>query len=94
MPLIMKVVGKVICPVVVCDHCGEDIKTAKEGNYQWTPESDNLFFTHKTCCRAFEHRVPGVWAYEELSLLPLFLINNLQVDLERAKRTAALKSSL
>ena len=42
-------------PVVFCDHCGEAITDAKDGNYQWqeSPEGESgpLHFTHKGCWR-------------------------------------------
>jgi len=35
MPLIMQDCQGLSCPVVVCDHCGQQITDARDGNYQW-----------------------------------------------------------
>ena len=94
--LIMEKQGRA-CPTVVCDHCGQPIKDAKEGNYQWEVEGDGtLYFTHKQCCRAFEAaRSRGLhWAWSDLSGLPVFLANNLKLKWKDAKETARWMASL
>jgi hypothetical protein len=35
MPRVIKDLDNRSCPVVVCDHCGEQITDALDGNYQW-----------------------------------------------------------
>ena len=35
MPLVIQVNGPYAAPQVACDHCGELITDAKDGNYQW-----------------------------------------------------------
>ena len=72
-----------VTPVVICDQCGEPIRDARDGNYQWQagegdPEQETLvrrfaFFTHKACSGPFEQARGGAseWYAMELSdLLP------------------------
>ena len=76
------------CPMVFCDQCGERI--VKSGNYEYRvgkegqPETGEIFFTHKECCRAFEETHGGKtgWHANELDELPLFLRNNLKITKE------------
>jgi hypothetical protein len=83
--------GPVTAPVVLCDHCGEQIEEATDGNYQWRPEDGKtVYFTHKPCCRAFEHTRGGAWCAMELDVLPLYLSNNLKIDRKRAEHRARL----
>jgi hypothetical protein len=53
-----------------------------------------IVFTHKRCCRAFEMahgRATGaIWCADELSLFPLYLSRNLEIDHEEAIRDAGL----
>src|SRR5262249_7470771 len=63
------------CPGVVCDHCGEEIADARDGNYQWrtgghdTDWGSRVYFTHKRCCPPFEQARPaddflwGPWSW-------------------------------
>jgi hypothetical protein len=86
----------------VCDHCGEQIESASQGNYQWRMRNDGsgtdgaVFFTHKHCCRAFEaaNRGDVTWAWGELACFPVYLGNNLQLKWEKAKETARLFASI
>ncbi len=69
-------------PVVLCDHCGEPIGDARDGNYHWQadeaafgdgPSRRFAFYTHKSCCGAFEHERGGAaswFAMELADLLP------------------------
>jgi hypothetical protein len=84
------------CPVVVCDHCGEVIKDAKEGNYEFHAGGGPVFFTHKRCCRAFEEAYGGrrMWWWCSLECLPIYLGNNLKLDWEKAKQWAAFFASI
>ncbi len=70
-----------LTPLVLCDECGEPIRDARDGNYQWQADGDGsgtggrrfAFFTHKACCDAFERGRGGAaaWYAMELSdLLP------------------------
>jgi hypothetical protein len=72
-----------VTPVIMCDHCGEPIGDARDGNYQWQagegdPGTDGplrrfAFFTHKACSGPFEQSRGGAseWYAMELSeLLP------------------------
>jgi hypothetical protein len=103
MPLIMQDRDGHACPVVVCDHCGERIEDARDGNYQWrmglrdTDWGSRVFFTHKRCCHAFEQAHPEegfTWGAIELECFPVYLGNNLRLDWEAARRTAAMLGSL
>jgi hypothetical protein len=92
MPLEISPDGPFDRPVVVCDHCGEQIEDAKDGNYQYRIDERGfphgpLYFTHKECCLAFEAADPerGVWSATELDYLPLYLVNNLKVDLKETE---------
>ena len=90
MPLKIELMdGEVYAPVVVCDHCGEQIENAAQGNYQWRVNREGnlmgaVFFTHEKCRDDFEKAHSGVWWYaRELSSLPLHLSNNLRPDRHR-----------
>lgn len=101
MPLLIHIHESKARPVVACDHCGKVIEEAREGNYEWKSKSDGstdgqVFFTHKACCHPFEAANAGdyQWAATELKFLPLFLSNNLKVDLEAAAESARRLSAL
>jgi hypothetical protein len=84
-------------PVVVCDQCGERIKDASDGNYQWTEEDPGRgYFTHKRCCRAFEREREdrGFWLACDLSAFWVYLGDNLQIDKGKARRVADLLASI
>jgi hypothetical protein len=89
-------------PVVVCDHCGEQIADAKDGNYEWRMREDGqiedgqIYFTHKACCRPFEIANGGRvhWFAIGLECLPVYLATNLERDWAKAKKTAALMSQM
>jgi hypothetical protein len=88
--------GKYDRPVIFCDHCGDEIKDAEDGNYHWrVGESAGasrapLFFSHKRCCSAFESTNRGDWGAMELDTLFASLANNLKFDLTKARKRAAL----
>jgi hypothetical protein len=90
------------CPVVVCDHCGEVISNAREGNYQWQASLSSevppapIYFTHKHCCRAFEAARGGraLWMSIELQCLPIYLERNLKLDWKKANGLVDLIASL
>jgi hypothetical protein len=102
MPLQIKLEEGRDRPVIVCDHCGEEITDARDGNYQWkvSAEGDraegHLYFTHKGCCRAFEaaNRGDHDWYAMELACLPIFLGNNLNLNWVEAKKQAAVLASI
>lgn len=101
MPLAIRLRGPHACPVIVCDHCGEVIEHASEGNYQWQHPSEEsaiapMVFTHKACCRPFEHAHGGrpAWSAIPLEALPVYLVRNLGLTWKKATRTAALMSSV
>ncbi len=81
MPLHISNHGGVNRVGVLCDHCGEPIGQAADGNYQWQtdtegrPLSGTVVFTHKRCSEPFEaaHGPVGSWCATELQVLPIFL---------------------
>jgi hypothetical protein len=79
--------GSSYCPRVFCAHCGERLAGADDGNGHWRygEEFDGvhlpLYFTHKRCCISFERSRGGLWAWDELRLLPVYLVNNLDVPI-------------
>lgn len=83
-------------PVVICDQCGEQITDAKDGNYEWRADQGEwteyqIYFTHKKCCHAFEmeNGDPSMWLAGELAHFMLYLGNNLNLDIDSARETAA-----
>jgi len=101
MPLVIKAENGKCVPQVVCDHCGEEITTSREGNVQWRSSTweagaaGESYFTHKECCRAFEARELGTrWMWMPLDSLLVYLANNLEVEWDKAKERAALLSHL
>ena len=91
MPLAIRCEGPLFVPIVVCDYCCKEITKAAEGNYQWLREDERparIYFTHKACCRAFEKRQGGRWLWAELRLLPVYLVNNLEINWKQAKDLA------
>ena len=98
MPLVMQRDGPSAVPRLLCDHCCAVIRTAADGNYQWSEamlEDDTataMFFTHKECCDAFEaaHGGGHVWSAIGLECLPYFLARNLHVTWQQAQASARL----
>lgn len=85
------------CTKVFCDHCGQIIEHAHQGNYEWRyikgQIDGEIFFTHKRCCRAFEFTNTDyngqriTWMAGSLTDFVLFLKNNLHItkrDFEHA----------
>jgi hypothetical protein len=90
MPLRITNDGRHNCPTVFCDHCNEVIRTARDGNYQWRHGEEELFFTHKKCCRAFQQARPGTWLFTPLEALPGYLAANLGVRPEESRKVGEL----
>jgi hypothetical protein len=73
-------------PVVVCDHCGERIGRASEGNYEWESgvyeegHLTQIYFLHKQCSRAFEERMGKRMAQTELQYFFKRATVNAEVD--------------
>ncbi len=96
MPLKIEMTSDRAAPIIVCDHCGEPITDAREGNYQWLAEAEGdtvrrfLFFTHKWCCHDFEQARGGAatwYAMELVDLLP-YLAASLKLDRAHAQSRA------
>ncbi len=101
MPLrIIELDGNYSKPVIVCGHCGEGITMVADGNYLWRFGARGdypgapVYFTHKTCCDAFEQMNRGPWLAMELETLFVFLSYGLKLDWEAAKRRTALQVGL
>jgi hypothetical protein len=94
MPLVIQFNGPAAAPKIFCDHCGQEILEAKDGNYQWSHaggcddgQTAVIYFTHKACCDAFErtHGDPYAWGAIGLEALPYFLMQNLKVSWREAQ---------
>lgn len=92
-------------PVVVCDHCDRSIDYALDGNYQWwrpaergLQSSGKIYFTHKRCATPFEGRPGethrGTWLSRGLEVLPIYLANSLNLDLDYAREQAEAMAGL
>jgi hypothetical protein len=99
MGLRMNIFGSCCGPVVVCDHCGQEIEDAREGNYCAGGEvadgfhGDRAYFTHKRCHGAFEQADPDIFYMTwELEWFLPYLAYNLGLNWEEARR-AAIRSS-
>jgi hypothetical protein len=92
--------GKLYVPTAVCDYCGKVIKTAKEGNFEWKVNDRGelvdgmVYLTHKDCARAFDGQDRAHWYADELSHLPVYMVNAWDVDLVAAKRHVGLLNGL
>ena len=81
-------------PIIMCDYCDEEIATAKAGNEQWQAGDDRIYFTHKQCSHAFELTRGGLWFADELGSMLVHLVDNLEVDMEQATKTAKMFNSI
>lgn len=93
MPLMIKRVGTEHRPIVVCDLCNSEIADAAAGNFEWSiglQDGDlaSPVFLHKECSRMYRHTRGRLDYWDDLTLLPLYLRNNLEVDEEREVRLA------
>lgn len=86
-----------VCPVIVCDYCGEAIKKACEGNTLWEEAppfgvDKHIDFknTHKQCNRFFEKENPVEhgWSASELDETLYHLAQNCKRDRARGRRLA------
>lgn len=83
------------CPVFFCDHCGDEIVEASDGNYEWRPSDERdryaVFYTHKHCCHGFEQQRGGsaVWYADELAVLPTYLLTNLKLTADESRESAS-----
>ena len=93
MPLKIEMTRHGAAPIVLCDQCGEPIRDAREGNYQWLADGDGegvrrfVFFTHKWCCHDFELERGGAaaWYAMELIDLPPLLARSLRLHGDQAR---------
>ena len=77
-------------PAVVCDHCGERIGDANDGNAEWRPDDveGRVFFTHKRCTRGFRGADQAGWHWQPLSAFAIYLERNMAFDRRRAEQAA------
>jgi len=87
MPLVLKAEAAHSRPVIMCDHCGLAITDAHDGKYLWRlPDpgrsiEGTIYFSHKSCCRAFEAQSSDLtWGSTELPCLLVYLANDLRVE--------------
>jgi hypothetical protein len=76
-------------PQAFCDHCGKRIERAKDGNYEWQGrilpgQASDLYLIHKACSYAFKEAIGDPHLTAELTLLPIRLGNNLEIDWDEA----------
>jgi len=88
-------------PVVICDFCQERITDATQANYIWDDNGvsagslTDVYFVHNSgpCDQGLQNQLGKmIDNSQELSLLIPYLIQNLNVNLERAEKYAALAS--
>lgn len=87
------------CPQTFCDWCDERIGDAADGHFHWRldargqPIEGAIYHVHKRCNRALEASMPGRWLWMPLTILPVQIAANLEIDLTAAAKTARLLSS-
>jgi hypothetical protein len=87
-------------PQAFCDHCGKRIERAEDGNYEWqggqmtSGNASDLYLVHKACSYAFEETTGKPHRTAELTLLPIRLGNNLEIDWDEANERAKRMSEL
>jgi hypothetical protein len=98
MPMMMVGLKDVVAPKVFCDWCKKEITEAADGNYEWLPWENGkmteepwpIYFTHKGCCEPFEDahgRGSGaLWNAMELDVLPVYLVKNLRIKWDDARK--------
>lgn len=101
MPIKMMTTDRGAGPVIICDFCHERITDASQANYIWDDDGagagdlSDVYFVHSTqeCDKGLQNRVGKIMDNsQELSLMIPYLIDNLNVDMEHAKKYAALAS--
>jgi hypothetical protein len=85
--LMMQFCDGLSCPTVVCDYCQRPIVDARDGGYFWPlaerqeGQMMSPVFLHKgRCDNAYSARHGRLDCWDELSMLPLSLADNLQID--------------
>lgn len=76
-------------PQAFCDHCGKRIERAEDGNYEWkgqlsSGDAGDLYLVHKACSYAFKQATGDSHQAADLTLLPIRLGNNLEIDWDEA----------
>lgn len=82
-------------PIITCDMCQKVIEKAEDGHYAFNADDADLkkdtpiFFTHKKACieklMDYFRRHEMMFADHPLDDLPIYLINTLDIDVERRK---------
>jgi hypothetical protein len=96
-------------PVIVCDHCGQAILDAKDGNTVWresvgsrkTEQFIPIYHTHKRCNWVFMHRrfpepsdFSWSWMSHDLPHDLFMLLLNVEFDRKDAEQQARLLAQL
>jgi hypothetical protein len=85
-------------PIVVCDQCGKRIDDASEASYIWNESSyepgslHDVYFVHSRCDEALQRQVGEMPNSQSLIILMPYLVSNLNVDWDEAKKYAELNS--
>ncbi len=86
-------------PAILCDHCGERIAKGNEGNYFFdmteplTAMTTPMYFVHKKCSGEFSKGKPTIGS-AELTLLPVYLRAQLDIDWKKAEEDAGFAANL
>jgi len=87
-------------PVIICDYCGERIRDARDGNYEWADVTGApgqrmaVYFLHKRCSAAHEALHGIVLDSMELTVLLPYLAHNLRLNWYEATHRAETMSAL
>lgn len=87
--------GQYHCPQFHCDACGEVIIDSGNYEYPWIEgdegsHTNEVYYSHKgVCSHVVEQRFGEgrLWCTNELSCLPLYLLNNAKIPVAKAQRT-------
>ncbi len=81
-------------PSLICDHCDEKIEEAGKSNALWDPHSEEAFFVHTHCNRAFESSFGERLWYEPLDSFLHRVLFNVGFRPEKAKEKAEMLGQL
>jgi hypothetical protein len=88
--ILQEIIDNKMCPVIRCDYCGELIENADQAIVLFHPDGGVPKFYHKTRC---DVRTPEC-GWVSLPVFLYYLVNNVHVDFESAKKLAAIDSAL
>lgn len=78
------------CPIVICDHCQQQITKADEGAYVYNLVEDEsgIKFAHKKVCLDHVQKKLNSDGWMELSVFPIYLARNLEINITGAEEQA------